>query len=397
MIKRALLLLLTIVCITACRENVPTFTLSGTYGNGKDTLFVFGLDNRHDIVDTIVTGKKGDFTYETETDTVLPLTIVLPDGTMLPLYAEPDVEGRLVADNRRKEAWRIEAGASQALYDSIAVILDSIEERSQRYSIIDNFIAKHPLSEVNIHLLQEHLIEIPDAKNALIRQRIDKLGGTLQDHEYLSDIKAKTKSQKSNIQHSAFPFFSCITADNDTVTRTDYLDKYLIVTFWASWDSASIKRMHELHHLGEKLDTTYFAMLNIAMDHDTAAWRRTIERDTIAGDNVCDAKMWENEIAKEFTIEKLPFSILVNPYQRVSRFDVSPNSIEEELIEQIEKFDRSMQKKKKEKEKSLSARKKVTMKPKSREEEYGKRTDPAKAKTNTAKESKVGKIRKAND
>ena len=68
-----------------------------------------------------------------------------------------------------------------------------------------------------------------------------------------------------------------------------------------------------------------FALLNISLDHDTASWRRCIEKDTIEGDNICDAQLWDNSIVKEFNIEKLPFSLQMNPYMRIDRFGVNAN------------------------------------------------------------------------
>lgn len=343
------LLSLIVLFLFSCRESRPRYTLSGKFGNGNDTLLVFGLDRRYDRIDTIATDSKGGFSYRVETDTLLPLIMALPDGQIMPLYAEPQIEATLITDSTT-QSYRVKGGSVQMLYDSIASKLRSLDERSQRYEAIEEFIEQHPLSEVNIFLLQRHFIEIPDARNAIIRNRIEKLGGTLQDNDYLYTIKEKVKQKQSNIQHKAFPDFSFTTADSMNIERKDFIDKYIVVTFWASWDSASVTHMRELSRLYATSDTAYLALINIAIDHDTAAWRHTITTDSIAGNNVCDTKLWDNSLATEFTIEKLPFSLLVNPYLRIDRFNISANDLETSIDSLIIKF--------KEKEKDKEKRKK---------------------------------------
>ncbi len=322
--KRAAILLTTLLLIlAACQESKPTYRLSGHYGNGGDTIYVFGLDSRHNRLDTLPTDNNGEFHYKLATDTLVPLTMILPDGRMLPLYAEPDVEAIFEAKDSGKTV--IKGGTVQALYDSIAAKIDSTKGRVKKEDIIDEFIESHPMSEINIHLLQQYFIEIPDAKNPFIRTRLDKLGGTLQDNDYLADVKVKVSKKNSNIVHKAFPEFSLTTAEGKTITRNDFMGKYTIVTFWASWDSLSLNHLKELSKIARSNSDDKFALLNISLDHDTIAWHHCLERDTIAGENICDAQLWENCIVKEFNIEKLPFSIQMNPYMRIDRFGLTAN------------------------------------------------------------------------
>lgn len=329
--KKVAILLTLLLVFAACKENKPTFSLSGHYGNGGDTLYIFGLDSRHNRLDTLVTDNDGEFAYKLATDTLVPLTMIMPDGRMLPLYAEPHIKATFECNDNGKAI--IKGGTVQALYDSIAAKIDSTTGRLKREDIIDSFIAAHPMSEVNIYLLQQHFIEIPDAKNPFIRTRLDKLGGTLQDNDYLAEVKTKVSKKNSNIVHKAFPEFNLKTAEGKEVTRNDYMGKYTIITFWASWDSLSINHLKALSKIAGNNSEEEFALLNISLDHDTAAWRRCIERDTIAGDNICDAQLWDNSVVKEFNIEKLPFSIQMNPYMRIDKFALIAN---EELAANID-------------------------------------------------------------
>ncbi len=360
--KRAILLS-TILCILfACGEQTPTFTLEGTYGNGNDTIYMFGTDVRHNYIDTIYTDEYGEFAYKLETDTIIPLAMILPDGNMLPVYAQPDITAALSLEENR---WHIIGGPTQALYDSISKRLEAEPELSRRYEAIDSFIEKHPYSDINIHLLQRYFVEVGNPKSSLIKSRIELMGGTLQDNDYISKIKKLSNNKILNIVNKAFPEYIFTTATNDTVNRSTYMDKYLLVTFWASWDSASISHLSKFKDADKKIDSKYFGKLNISLDHDTASWRQSIENNIITGDNVCDLKMWENSVVKEFTIENLPFSILVNPYMRVHSFNPDPDTFIHTVDSLIEKY--------KAKEKAKREREAIKIKEVSKKEEQKKK------------------------
>lgn len=352
------------IILAACKDNAPSYTLKGQYGNGGDTLFVFGLDFRHNFVDTIVTDKDGSFNYTVKTDTLIPLNIILPEGKMLPLYAQPNIEAALLCDSTGKT--HIKGGDIQELYDSIAQEIANAKEKSQKEAIIDKFIASHPMSEVNIHLLQQHFIEVPDAKNPFIRSRIEKLGGTLQDNDYLSAIKQKVSTKNSNILHKAFPEFNFTTSNGKKIARSNYLGKYTIVTFWATWDSASIGHLKQLSRIADENDSSKFALLNISLDHDTAAWHSYLKSDTIAGDNVCDAQLWDNSLIKEFTIEKLPFSLQINPYLRIDKYGLTADEQLSTTIDSlISKHTKDEQKKEKRRKEKIQRMRAVPTKNKS--------------------------------
>lgn len=345
--KKTVLTIATALCLLACKESTSTFSLAGEYGKGNDTLYIFSLDSRHGRIDTLLTDENGLFGYSLETDTVVPLNLVLPNGTVMPLFAEPDIKAKLHTDTKNPENRKIIGGTVQALYDSIATVLGEKTERSQRYDAIDAFIERHPLSDVNIILLQRHFVETASAKNSLIRSRIDKMGGILQDNSYISDIKERVSQKHNNIVHRAFPEFRFTTASNEEVNRQSNMGKYTVVTFWASWDSASVSHMLNMSGMAAKRDTTSLALLNISLDHDTAQWRKCITDNNISGQNVCDVMMWNNKTAKEFAISKLPFSILVNPYQRIDKFNVSVAELDETIDSLITKHKQDEERKKK--------------------------------------------------
>ncbi len=336
--KRFALLPLILLFIFACKDNSGMYSLVGTFGSGNDTLFIFGFDRRHDQTDTIITNGDGEFKYSLNTDTIVPLTLLLPNGKLMQIYAEADIEARMYPDSLRQGEYTITGGITQTLYDSITTCINKINDKAIIYEKVDSFIKKHPYSDVNLYLIMRYFVETDEPKNSFIRERIGALGGTLRDNEHIASLKDATTRGKGNILHRAFPTTKIELAGDTIEVPRHYSDKYLILTFWASWDSASIDRMHILNHIKALKDTSCIAMLNVSFDHDTLAWKRCLEQDSIPGDNICDTKMWHNNIAEQFAIDKLPFSILINPYQRIDKFGITNTFIQEGADSLVDKL-----------------------------------------------------------
>lgn len=318
--KKALLFILPLLLATACEE-VTQYTISGNCGGDGDTLYIFGLDSKFDKIVQFTCDEEGNFSHSIETTENLSLMLALPNGELIPLYAEPNVTAKLVA-NDKKGGWMVKGGKEQALYDSIANILGGFDSNSERVVHIDNFIKAHPFSHTNIEIIRRFMVEVPNPNNNFIKKRIGSLGGTLQDHEYFTGLKDKLEVKNSNNIHRMLPSFEFTTDKGEKIVQKNYRDKLLIINFWAAWDSVSRIEIKEQGKLYAQCDTSKSRILNISLDYDTAVWRRSIEADSIVGDNVCDGKMWNNELANKFSISRLPYTITVSPYQRIDMFGI---------------------------------------------------------------------------
>lgn len=355
--KRLLTYLATVLIAVACsNDKENTFTINGTIGEGDTRLYLFGLDRRNEVLHTIECNPDGEFSFSMTTDTVTPMLLLLPDGKSITIYGEPGTNASLAEDKSTKNGWRVDGGTIQELHDSISRILDRHRRKEDMLGAIDSFITAHPINEVSIEIIRRYLVDVPNPNNAEIRSRISKLGGMMQDHEFIASIKKNTEQKHSNVQNRSLPAFEYETADNKKVTASTYLKKYLLVTYWSTWEEACLAEMKKLRKIEERLDSNYFAVLNISFDHDTAAWRKRLETDTIAGDNVCDRAAWNSVHVEKINIPELPYSILVNPYSRILRYGVEFDKAEEQIFKPVEKFI------KEDKEKKEKERKKKTNK-----------------------------------
>lgn len=359
--KNLFIILVSLLLAWSCSEKKqeePKFTFEGNSGVPGATMYLFGLDSHHDVLDSTLCDKNGAFTFSVVLESPASLALITPDGQIVPVYAEPKAKATLNKDASYKCGWRVDAGETQKLYNSISLILDKCTDRKQVYEKVDSFFAAHPVSEVNPEILRRYIVDIPNQDNKEIRARISKFGGKLQDHEYPTRIKKITDNNNSNILHRSFPNFSYKTVDSTDVTLTTYLKKYTLITLWTSWDKESREHMKKLAAVKEGIKSESFAILNISLDYDTAAWRRCIIEDSIIGDNVHDKKMMNSAMINKFNIKSLPHTMLMSPYQRIMEYNVDLDNIATRIDSLATRYDKEQERKKKKEEEEKRKKKK---------------------------------------
>lgn len=354
MMKRFAIYTFLLLIFVACadkKESGPQYTISGKLDKGEQTLHLYGWDSRYETHDSVICDKNGNFSISIPADTIIPLALHMPEGGIVTLYAEPGLHATLHKDSAISCGWSVKGGSMQALHDSISRILDSKSSYNSRLAVIDSFIKYHPTNEVSIMMLRRYIIEIPEPDNVHIRNRLGKLSGNLQDHEFIVSTNRLVNQDHSNILHKSFPAFEYKTADGSSVSQTDCIKKYTLITFWASWDEKSRNGMRELRALRDSIDSPTFNILNISLDHDTVAWREFIEGDSIVGTNVCDTKGFNSALLKKFNVKSLPFTMLVTPYQRITRYGLEIGNCAREIDEIVTKYDKEEKEKAKAKKK----------------------------------------------
>ena len=325
----ALLLLL----LFSCKEKgTQEYTIQGSDVK-EGMVYLWSSDETHGELSS--TMSNGSFAMSVTMGDSAILTLVLPDGKTIPLFAKRGITATLHPDTLLKSGWRVEGGATQALHDSITRVLDATDDIAQQKKIIEEFIDKHPISEINIDLFHRYLVDIPNPDNEYIRKKISKLGGALQDHQYFVNIKKQVDKKNGSVKHRMFPSFSYTTADSTKSDLGKYTNGYLLINFWATWDSVSRESLGNLRMIKEMVRSENFAILNISLDNDSARWREAIATDSIIGDNVIDIKGMNSEILETFNLTSLPYSMLLTPYKRIAEYDLSLDSLTAVLIDSL--------------------------------------------------------------
>lgn len=359
MTRNPITYLLLLLLIVSCNKKETAFyTINGNAGNRESSIIVFGIDSRFQKIDSIKTDERGNFSYTIDSDTVVPFIMVMPDGKQISLFAEQGVRAEFEYNSISHRYNITNAGAIQMLHDSISQVMDLCQDKKKVLDTMERFIEEHPVSEANIMLLRRYFINTPEPDYQQIRSLISKLGGILQDNEYLAVTSKNIDNKSANTLHRQFPPFTYFTADScKEISTSTFNKKHLLVTFWASWDKESRKQLKHLKEMEEGIKSDNFEILNIALEHDTIAWKKCVESDSITGINVCEKMAWSSDIISKFKITSIPYSVLVNPSQRIIRLDVDLEKDIATIDSIVDKHEKSIKEREK-REKEAKAKKK---------------------------------------
>ena len=328
----SILALLTVFLFSCNGKRMPEYTIQGS-DIKEGTVYLWSSDETHRELSSVESN--GSFAMSVTMNDSAILTLALPDGSIIPLFAKPGITATLRRDTLLKSGWSVDGGTTQALHDSISRVLDISDEIAWHKKTIETFIARYPISEVNVELFRRYLVEIPQPDNEYIRKSISKLGGVLQDHQYFTSIKKMVDKKNGNIKHKMFPSFNYTSADSTKIDLEKYSNRYLLINFWATWNSKSRESLQNLRMIKEGVRSENFAILNISLDSDSAKWRNAITSDSIIGDNVLDCQGMYSEVMETFNTTSLPYSVLLTPYKRITEYDLTLDSLAAVLIDSL--------------------------------------------------------------
>jgi thiol-disulfide isomerase/thioredoxin len=111
--------------------------------------------------------------------------------------------------------------------------------------------------------------------------------------------------------------------------------QYVLVDFWASWCGPCRQGNKSLVKLYKKYRGKGFEILGISVDKDADAWRKAIKADKIEWVQVNDPGNWEAPVARQWRIDALPTSMLLNPQGVIELVDPEYKTLDKWLDQKL--------------------------------------------------------------
>jgi len=355
--KKSSILILIIICLYGCNKSSKEVSITGEIkGLGTDTLYLYGMDESLDRIDTIFA--KGDkFSYTTPIDTITSAFLLIGNQTEYPIFLDKGNQIKIKGDINHLELLNIDGNIYNEEFAAFQKELSSLNNPSEQEleQKAEEFITKHHSSFVSLYLLDKYFVQKDSPDFNKIKKLIEVMTGVLQDKLYIEQLnEAISLSEKTEIGKYA-PFFSLPNIKGEKITRSseDFKKKNLLINFWASWgDSISNHRSNrELKELYQKYKKNkHIAMLGISLDMDKKQWQDAIKRDTLNWEQVCDLGGLNSDIAKQYTIKQIPTNILLSADGKILAKDLKGEQLKkkiEEVVTAAEEKEKQDNKKKK--------------------------------------------------
>ena len=288
--------------------------------------------------------KDGKFSYELSLDTITPMYLLLQNNQIeYPIFADKGVDIHIKGDTTQLLQLTVTGGKIQEEYnafkDSIAHLNNYVEIRQQA----DSFIVKHPLSVVSIYLIKKYFVEVPFPNKTLIETMIKQLSGKMHDHHYISRLQNTLNSQtnkEKRLQMAELP-----DTTGTVIKSSEYKNKFIVLSFWASWHPESIEMQDSLQATIKKFAKRPIAFVNLSLDNDREAWLSAIRTKKWEGLHLCDFKGWNNLLAKQTNTQDIPTLYIVNTTGKIITTNMWGKQLENFLDKQVGNWEKEQKKK----------------------------------------------------
>ena len=330
-------------------------------GAADDTLYLCGTDGLYDRIDTLPL-KNGKLSTTLTLDTLIMADLLLPDGRQYPVFLGKGEKIRLkgTADGNLEVSGSLPNEELTAFYKGLRESPDGTKTEpltfAQERVKAEQFILDHQASLASVALLQKYFVQQPNPDYKLITRLTERMTGDLKDRAPLSTLLESLKDEEKISVGRVAPYLQMNNAKGEKVTRNTFKGKYLLLHFWASWDTESREANAALRRIYKKeKKNEYFALLGVSLDLDRQTWLDCIKSDTLQWEQLCDFQGWEGNTVKQFCLHRLPTNLLLDTGGKIQGINLT----EEELLTKIPEIEkREKEKAQREKERKSAQKSK---------------------------------------
>jgi peroxiredoxin len=158
---------------------------------------------------------------------------------------------------------------------------------------------------------------------------------------WVQSIREKAAAAKRLAIGQPFVDIRLPAPDGTGIALSDYAGKgkYVLVDFWASWSRTC--RMANPHAV--KMYSRYkdkgFEIVGVSLDKDKAEWTKAIEADALPWPQMSDLKFWQSEGAGLYSVNTIPYSVLLDKDGKILAKGLQPDELEKKLAKLLAKSD----------------------------------------------------------
>ncbi len=208
----------------------------------------------------------------------------------------------------------------------LAASYDEIIQGQRRYSI--QFILEHMTSMASIYTLYQKIDDNNFVLNEnrdiqLVKITSESLDTIWPGSEHVQALKRDAANLEENLYsqrwrqvvenvESTFPEIRLPDPNGDTIALSSFKGKVILLSFWASWDQASVSHNIPLKAIYDSYHSRGLEIYQVSFDNEREAWVNAIQFDELPWVNVSELSYPESSVAHVFNLEELPVVFLID-------------------------------------------------------------------------------------
>ncbi len=118
---------------------------------------------------------------------------------------------------------------------------------------------------------------------------------------------------------------------------SDFKGRLVLLDFWASWCGPCRRENPNIVKIYEKYKNSGFEIFGVSLDENVEAWKAAIQKDGITWPQVSELKRWESKVVKDFGIEAIPYSVLIDQNGKIVAKGLRSDELDLKLMELLRK------------------------------------------------------------
>lgn len=244
-----------------------------------------------------------------------------------------DLNKKLTPINEREKKFQEELQKNENNVSNQVEQTEIFEKiKKDRSTEIKNFIISKPGELAGLFSFYNYLLN-SEADLVELSKLLDKFDSSLKSSIYYEKSKQFLEVGMRTTIGNQLLDFSQTDTNNVVVSSKDYLGKYLLIDFWASWCSPCRAENPNVVATFLKYKDKGFDVLGVSLDNNKENWMHAIHKDNLQWKQVSDLKQWKNEVAVLFGIKAIPTNILVDPTGKIIAKNLRGEALDKKLAE----------------------------------------------------------------
>lgn len=309
------LLLSILLFLASCGEDSHHFKIEGRLLQmNQGEFYVYSDDASISGFDTIKV-EGGRFSFEMPCDHPTTLTLVFPNFSEQPIFAEPGKTVSIDGDASHLKVLKVKGTKTNELMSGFREqIANASPPEIVKYAT--QFIEDHPESPIGVWLVKKYFVAAPNPNYDKALSLIKVMQAKQPKNGVLNRLSGSIEMMKNTTVGNSLPAFTTYDINGKLVSSSTLSSGTAVICTWASWNYNSTDVLRQLQNIQNDKGIKIVA---ISVDASKFDCRNFIKINQMTFPVVCTGEMFDTKPLKQLGMLTVPDNIIVKDGKIVAR------------------------------------------------------------------------------